>query len=99
GFLFVSHTGDIFPSGFMPLAGGNVRADDLVEVYRGSPLFRSLRDRSLLKGKCGVCEYRPVCGGSRARAYAISGDPLEAEPFCSHVPRRWARALEARAAA
>lgn len=86
GFLFVSHTGEIFPSGFLPLTAGNVRTHDLVDVYRDSDLFRSLRDRSRLKGKCGVCEYRPVCGGSRARAYAITGDPLESEPFCVHVP-------------
>lgn len=90
GFLFVSHTGELFPSGFLPLAGGNVRTDDLVEVYRDSPLFRSLRDRSSLKGKCGVCEYKAVCGGSRARAYAVTGDPLEAEPFCAHIPKRYA---------
>lgn len=95
GFLFVSHTGDLFPSGFLPLAAGNVRTDDLVDVYRNSPLFKSLRDRSLLKGKCGVCEYKKVCGGSRARAYAVTGDPLESEPYCSHMPRRWIRALRA----
>jgi len=89
GFLFVSHTGDLFPSGFLPLAAGNVRDDDLVDVYRTSPLFTSLRDKSLLKGKCAVCEYKPVCGGSRARAYAVTGDPLAAEPFCAHVPKRW----------
>ncbi len=85
GFLFVSHTGDLFPSGFLPLAGGNVRTHDMVDVYRNSPLFKSLRDKSLLKGKCGVCEYKPICGGSRARAFAVTGDPLEAEPFCSHL--------------
>jgi AdoMet-dependent heme synthase len=67
-----------------------VREDDVVQVYRDSPLFRELRDRSLLKGKCGVCEYREVCGGSRARAYALTGDPLEAEPYCAHVPARYA---------
>ena len=89
GFLFISHLGDVYPSGFLPVKAGNVRRDDLVEVYRDSPLFRSLRDRSLLKGKCGVCEYRKVCGGSRARAFAVTGDWLEAEPFCAHVPKRW----------
>ena len=88
GFLFVSHRGDLYPSGFLPVAAGNVRRDDLVHIYRESPLFQSLRDRSLLKGKCGVCEYRDVCGGSRARAYALTGDWLEAEPFCAHVPAR-----------
>jgi radical SAM protein len=95
GFLFISHTGAIYPSGFLPLAAGNVRRDDLVEVYRYSPLFRQLRDRSLLKGKCGVCEYRDICGGSRARAFAVTGDYLEAEPYCAHVPARWRRMVEA----
>lgn len=95
GFMFVSHTGDIFPSGFLPVTAGNVRTHDLVDVYRNSPLFRQLRDRSLFKGKCAVCEYLPVCGGSRARAYAMTGDYLEAEPFCAHVPKRYARMVEA----
>jgi radical SAM protein len=89
GFLFISHTGEIYPSGFLPLRAGNVRRDDLVDIYRNSPLFRRLRDRTLLKGKCGVCEYRDVCGGSRARAYALTGDYLEAEPYCTHIPARW----------
>jgi radical SAM protein with 4Fe4S-binding SPASM domain len=94
GFMFVSHTGEIFPSGFLPVSAGNVRRDDLVDVYRNSELFRTLRDRSQLKGKCHVCEYRPVCGGSRARAYATTGDYLEAEPFCAHVPVKYQRMLE-----
>jgi len=94
GFLFVSHRGDLHPSGFLPLAAGNVRTDDLVEVYRNHELFRSLRDPDRLKGKCGVCEYRTVCGGSRARAWALTGDPLEAEPFCAHVPARYLRQVE-----
>lgn len=94
GFLFVSHTGEIFPSGFLPVTAGNVRTHDLVEVYRDSDLFRSLRNPDLLKGKCGVCEYRDVCGGSRARAYALTGDYLEAEPFCTHVPKRYQRMVE-----
>jgi AdoMet-dependent heme synthase len=95
GFLFVSHTGDIYPSGFLPIAAGNVRRDDLVDVYRNAPLFRKLRDKELRKGKCGVCEFLPVCGGSRARAYAMTGDYLQAEPCCAHIPRRWERMLEA----
>ncbi|HSJ14767.1 MAG TPA: TIGR04053 family radical SAM/SPASM domain-containing protein [Longimicrobiales bacterium] len=94
GFLFVSHTGEIFPSGFLPVTAGNIRSADLVDVYRNSTLFRTLRDRSQLKGKCQVCEYRPVCGGSRARAYATTGDYLEAEPFCAHVPVKYARMIE-----
>jgi AdoMet-dependent heme synthase len=94
GFMFVSHTGDIFPSGFLPVAAGNVRTDDLVGVYRDSDLFRTLRDRSTFKGKCGVCEYLKVCGGSRARAFAVTGDYLESEPFCAYVPKKWERMIE-----
>ena len=94
GFMFVSHTGDIFPSGFLPLAAGNVRAHDLVETYRSSPLFLSLRDRSQLKGKCQVCEFRPICGGSRARAYGVTGDPLESEPYCAHIPLKYKKMVE-----
>ena len=89
GFMFVSHTGEIMPSGFLPIPAGNVRRDDLVQVYRESPLFNALRDRTQLAGKCGVCEYVKVCGGSRARAYAVTGDYHAAEPFCAHVPRRY----------
>jgi radical SAM protein with 4Fe4S-binding SPASM domain len=95
GFLFISHTGALYPSGFLPLAAGNVRRDDVVDIYRNSPLFRQLRDRNLLKGKCGVCEYRDICGGSRARAYAVTGDYLESEPFCSHIPARWRKLQKA----
>jgi AdoMet-dependent heme synthase len=95
GFVFVSHTGAIYPSGFLPLAAGNVRRDDIVDIYRNAPLFRELRDRSRLRGKCGVCEYRDVCGGSRARAYAVTGDYMESEPFCAHVPIRYQRMVEA----
>jgi AdoMet-dependent heme synthase len=95
GFLFVSHTGEIFPSGFLPVSAGNLRTDDLVALYRDAPLFRALRDRSRIKGKCGICEYLPVCGGSRARAYAVTGDYLESEPFCAHVPARYARLVQA----
>jgi AdoMet-dependent heme synthase len=91
GFLFISHTGELYPSGFLPLSGGNVRSHDLVDTYRDGHLFRVLRDPARLKGKCGVCEYREVCGGSRARAYAMTGDPLEAEPFCTHIPALYAR--------
>jgi AdoMet-dependent heme synthase len=86
GFLFVSHTGDIMPSGFLPVPAGNVRSDRLAQVYRDAPLFRDLRDRSLLRGKCGVCEFRPLCGGSRARAHAVTGDWLAEEPYCAYQP-------------
>jgi radical SAM protein len=86
GFAFVSHVGEVYPSGFLPEAAGNVREDDLVECYREAPLFESLRDRDALKGKCGACPFRSVCGGSRSRAYAHTGDPLESDPLCPYVP-------------
>jgi len=86
GFAFVSHTGDVYPSGFLPESAGNVREDDVVEVYRESDLFRRLRDRDELRGKCGACEFRAVCGGSRSRAFAHTGDPLAADPLCPYVP-------------
>nr|WP_324664368.1 radical SAM protein [Haloarcula sp. CK38] len=89
GFAFVSHTGDIYPSGFLPKAAGDVRTDDIVDVYRNADLFEALRDRDRLTGKCGACEYRHVCGGSRSRAYAATGDPLASDPLCAHVPERW----------
>lgn len=88
GFVFISHTGDIYPSGFLPVSAGNVRTSRIGDVYRTSELFTRLRDRSLLKGKCGVCGYRDSCGGSRARAYAMTGDYLAAEPFCAYEPAR-----------
>jgi MoaA/NifB/PqqE/SkfB family radical SAM enzyme len=86
GFLFVDHVGAICPSGFLPLVAGNVRTDDVVTVYREHPLFRSLRDPDLLGGRCGRCEHRHRCGGSRARAFAATGDPLAEDPGCAYVP-------------
>ena len=86
GFVFVSHTGEIFPSGFLPLRAGNVRTDDLATVYRESPLFRALRDRDAFAGKCGACEFRWVCGGSRARAYAMTGSATGSDPLCAYLP-------------
>jgi radical SAM protein with 4Fe4S-binding SPASM domain len=86
GFLFVSHLGDIMPSGFLPIKAGNVRTDDVIQVYREHPLFKSLRDPDLLKGRCGVCEYRDVCGGQRGRAYGVTGDYLETDPACVYIP-------------
>ncbi len=88
GFLFISHVGDIQPSGFLPITAGNVRTDDIVEVYRHSYLFSDLRDPNKLKGKCGGCEYREVCGGQRGRAYGITGDYLESDPACVLVSGR-----------
>ncbi|MFB6111394.1 MAG: radical SAM protein [Halobacteriaceae archaeon] len=86
GFAFVSHTGDIYPSGFLPNPVGNVRNEDVVSVYRNHQLFEQLRDRDALSGKCGACEFRGVCGGSRSRAYAHTGDPLAADPLCPYLP-------------
>ncbi len=88
GVCFVSHVGEVQPSGFLPLTAGNVRRDSLVDIYRDSPLFRQLRDPGLLKGKCGICPFNRVCGGCRARAYALTGDYLEAEPCCVFQPQR-----------
>ncbi|MDN5569691.1 MAG: TIGR04053 family radical SAM/SPASM domain-containing protein [Propionibacteriaceae bacterium] len=90
GFVFISHTGDVYPSGFLPIRAGNIREDDIIDIYRNAPVFRELRDRTLLKGKCGVCGYRDACGGSRARAYAMTGDHLAEEPFCAYEVRDWA---------
>jgi AdoMet-dependent heme synthase len=86
GFCFVSHTGDVCPSGFLPIVAGNVRERSIVELYREHPLFQELRNPSLLKGKCGHCEFRRICGGSRSRAYAHTGDYLEADPACAYTP-------------
>ena len=74
------------PSGFLPVAVGNVRDRGLVDLYRDAPLMRSLRDPSSFAGRCGRCEYRRWCGGSRARAHAWTGDPLESDPLCPYVP-------------
>jgi radical SAM protein with 4Fe4S-binding SPASM domain len=91
GHLFVSRTGDICPSGFLPLPCGNVRRESIASVYRAHPVFRALRDPSALKGKCGICEFRAACGGSRSRAFAMTDDYLEEEPFCAYEPLRRAR--------
>lgn len=86
GFVFVSHTGEIFPSGFLPISAGNVLRDALTRVYRESDLFRKLRDTGLREGKCGICEYQKICGGSRSRAYALTGDYLASDPRCVYQP-------------
>jgi radical SAM protein len=88
GIMFISHDGNVFPSGFLPLAVGNVRTDDIVELYRGHPVFTALRDTSRYKGRCGACQHVERCGGSRARAFAWTGDYLEADPLCPFVPGR-----------
>ena len=86
GIMFVSHSGEIYPAGFLPLCCGRFPKDSVVDVYQKHPVFLALRDPDRFKGRCGICEYRHVCGGSRARAYAVTGDYLEAEPDCVYVP-------------
>lgn len=86
GFLFISHLGELYPSGFLPVSCGNVRTNHPLSVYRFHPVFRALRDPHALTGKCGACEYRAVCGGSRARAYAMTGSLLASDPLCAYVP-------------
>jgi len=86
GFVFISRRGEVFPSGFMPVAGGSVKEGSLVDIYRDSPLFQELRSPDLYEGRCGMCEFRFVCGGSRSRAYAVTGSPVGEEPFCTYEP-------------
>jgi AdoMet-dependent heme synthase len=86
GLVFVSHTGAVHPSGFLPITADNVRARSLGEIYRESPLFKSLRDITELGGRCGRCEFAGVCGGSRARAFAVGGDALAEDPLCAYTP-------------
>jgi radical SAM protein with 4Fe4S-binding SPASM domain len=86
GVMFVSHSGEVYPSGFLPIACGKSPSMRLAQIYQQSPVFRALRDASRLEGKCGVCEFRHLCGGSRARAYAVTGTAFAEEPDCSYVP-------------
>ena len=86
GIVFVSHLGDIYPSGFLPLRCGSVRTGSLVDVYRNSEIFRGLHSPNEFHGKCGICEYSHICGGSRARAFAYTGDALGSDPFCPYEP-------------
>lgn len=88
GFVFISHIGEVYPSGFLPISGGNIRRQSLAKIYRESSLFRSLRDSDNLAGKCGQCEFREVCGGSRARAYAVTGNMFAEEPCCVYEPKQ-----------
>lgn len=86
GILFVSHVGKIFPSGFLPMLCGRFPWAHVVNVYQNSPVFRSLRNADRLEGKCSHCEFRTLCGGSRARAYAVTGNPYAEEPDCAYIP-------------
>jgi AdoMet-dependent heme synthase len=86
GIVFISHDGTVNPSGFLPIPLGNVRTSSIVDLYRDHEVMRALRAPEGFKGRCGTCEYSRVCGGSRARAYAWTGDPLESDPLCPYVP-------------
>ena len=86
GFAFISHVGGVQPCGYFDMTLGNVRETPFSRIWRESPVFADLRRPERLKGKCGVCEYKAVCGGCRARALAVSGDYLAEEPNCAHVP-------------
>lgn len=86
GFVFVDHVGSICPSGFLPVTRGNVRTDTLAAIYRDDEVFRGLRDADALEGRCGACEYRTTCGGSRSRAYAATGSVFASDPLCAYVP-------------
>ena len=90
GFCFVDHIGEVYPSGFLPVSAGQVRETSIIDLYRSSPMFKDLRNLDLLKGRCGRCGYRDICGGSRSRAYAETGDYLAEEPYCSlgSLPQR-----------
>jgi AdoMet-dependent heme synthase len=99
GFMFISHVGNVYPSGFLPIHAGNIRETPLGDIYRNAPIFKTLRDTSRLEGKCGACEYKEICGGSRARAYALTGDPLAQEPCCIYQPRNWTPRQEGESAA
>ena len=88
GFVFVSHTGEVQPSGFLPISAGNIRHENLSNIYRNAELFTSLRDSTNLKGKCGECEFREICGGSRARSYAVTGNAFSEDPSCIYQPKQ-----------
>ena len=86
GFAFVDHVGTVYPSGFLPAPAGSVRSTPFPEIYRTSPLLQSLRDPDGFGGRCGQCEFRTVCGGSRSHAFAVTGDPLAEDPSCLDEP-------------
>ena len=89
GFIFISRRGDVYPSGFMPVKVGNIKEKSLVDIYREAPLLNQLRDMEQIEGRCGLCEFVGVCSGSRSRAYAMTGDPMAEEPFCTYQPGSW----------
>jgi AdoMet-dependent heme synthase len=97
GFVFISHTGEVSPSGFLPLECGNIRDKGLADIYREHPVFTSIRTPDLYTGKCGVCDFRQMCGGSRARAYTATGDYMGSDPACAYIPPAWEELLKRQA--
>lgn len=97
GFVFVAHTGEVHPSGFLPISAGNVKHGSLPDIYRTSDLFVSLRDPARLRGKCADCEFSQVCGGSRSRAHAVTGDMFAEDPYCAYRPGTFPHQAELRA--
>lgn len=90
GICFISHIGEVFPCGYLPIQAGNIRRQAFAEIWETAPIFADVRDPDRLMGKCGACEYRVVCGGCRARAFGQTGHYLHEEPFCNHLPKRGA---------
>ena len=86
GFCFISHVGEVFGCGFLPISAGDIRQQKFKQIYQRSPLFNQLRDHELLKGKCGKCDYKELCGGCRARALSVRKNCLEEEPYCTYEP-------------
>lgn len=99
GILFLSHKGEIQPSGFFPVICGKFPDQSIVETYQNHPLFLQLRDSKQLEGKCGMCEYRNICGGSRARSFAVTGNPVASDPDCIYIPPAYTKHMDAQAAA
>jgi radical SAM protein with 4Fe4S-binding SPASM domain len=87
GVTFISHRGEVFPCGYLPVEAGNIRRQSFAEVWQDSPLFAELREPDLLGGKCGLCEFKKICSGCRARAFGMADDYLAEEPFCTYVPQ------------
>ncbi|MDR2708279.1 MAG: SPASM domain-containing protein, partial [Nitrososphaerota archaeon] len=85
GFCFISHIGEVYGCGFLPLKVGDIRQQSFSEIYKNSSLFNQLRNPNLLKGKCGICKYKPLCRGCRARAYSTCKDYLQEEPYCNYT--------------
>ena len=86
GIIFIGHDGEVYPSGFLPLSLGNVKVGNLKTIYTTHPLLLSMRNPANLKGRCGACEHKAICGGSRSRAYAEFQDPLQEDPACPYIP-------------